>query len=63
MGFIVSPKTRLLIFVLLIGITIILAFALAEIKIPYFSKYLILVSVITFYFLIAIFLGKYRRKY
>jgi len=57
-----SPRTRLLVFAVLIGIILVLVLGFAGINLPYLSRYLIFVVAIALYFIIVATLERYSRK-
>lgn len=59
---VMSPRTRLLVFTILVGIIVVLVLGFAGINLPYSSKYLIAVLAIVLYFVIATTLERYSRR-
>ena len=62
MKVVMSPRTRLLVFTMLVGIIVVLVLGFAGINLPYSSKYLIFVVAIVLYFVIATTLERYSRR-
>jgi len=57
-----SPRTRLVVFAVLVGIILVLTLSFVGINLPYLSRYLILVVSIVLYFVVVATLERYIRK-
>jgi len=62
MNHVMSPRTRLLIFAMLVGIIVVLVLGFVGINLPYSSRYLIFVVAIALYFVIVATLERYSRR-